>query len=248
MNGRRATRHAVFFDDCRVARSGATRIRGVIVGGGALRGGILGRRGDGARDGPMVEDHRRLVVRNSDTAMLAGAGVGFPRASRSRGEVGMVLRIGDLLVRQGVLTEQQVQDILTEQPRGGAAVWRTCRAAVRRFAPGMWNGHGRSSIRRSWVSTARTRPSSRAMDASITARQAWQFRVLPVRYSGDELTVCTTKDHLARALRFVGWKIQSPCHFASGGAGRTGSGRLMKHFPLAGASVGMVTGKTIGAV
>lgn len=116
----------------------------------------------------------------------------------------MVLRIGDLLVRQGVLTEQQVEDILTEQravgrPFGelaerlfGVSSRDVERAWAEQYAQitGEFNLHG-------------VKFEAEAL-ATVTPRQAWQFRLLPVRYSGDELTVCTTRDHLARALRFVG--------------------------------------------
>lgn len=195
----------------------------------------------------MVVHHRSLVVRNSDTAMRSRAPCRSPRSIRKRGEVGMVLRIGDLLVRQGVLTEQQVEDILTEQ----RAVGRPFGELAERLF-----GVSPQDVERAWAeqysqiagefSLHSAKFECEAL-ASITARQAWQFRVLPVRFSGEELTVCTTKDQLARALRFVGWKIQKPCHFVLAGPEELAQG-LMKHFPLAGASVGMVTGKTIGAV
>jgi hypothetical protein len=37
--------------------------------------------------------------------------------------------------------------------------------------------------------------------------------LLPVEINGDEVMVCTTSDNLARALRFVGWKIGKPAYF-----------------------------------
>ncbi len=196
--------------------------------------------------GSMVVHHRLLVVIHSDTAMRSRAPCWFPRRYRKGGEVGMVLRIGDLLVRQGVLTEQQVQDILTEQ----RAVGRPFGELAERLF-----GVSPQDVERAWAeqysqiaggyNLHSARFEAEAL-ASVTPRQAWQFRVLPVRFSGDELTVCTTKDHLARALRFVGWKMESPCHFVLSGPEELAQ-MLMRHFPLAGASVGMVTGKTIGA-
>ncbi|MBX3390350.1 MAG: hypothetical protein KF691_12950 [Phycisphaeraceae bacterium] len=159
----------------------------------------------------------------------------------------MVLRLGDLLVRQGVLTQQQVEDILTEQ-----------RAVGRPFGELAEHLFGVSAqdVERAWAEqysqiTGEYNLHSARFEAdalaSVTPRQAWQFRVLPVRFSGDELTVCTTKNHLARALRFVGWKIENPCHFVISSPEELAQ-MLMKHFPLAGATVGMVTGKTIGSV
>jgi len=105
----------------------------------------------------------------------------------------MVLRLGDLLVRQGVLTEQQVEDILTEQ----RAVGRPFGELAERLF-----GVSAQDVERAWAeqysqiagayNLHSARFDSEAL-ASVTARQAWQFRVLPVRFSGDELTVCTTR-------------------------------------------------------
>ncbi len=159
----------------------------------------------------------------------------------------MVLRLGDLLVQQGVLTQQQVEDILVEQ----RAVGRPFGELAERLF-----GVSAHDVERAWAEQyaqitgeydVRTARFEAEALASVTPRQAWQFRVLPVKFSGDELTVCTVKSHLARALRFVGWKIESPCHFVVTRP-KDLAQMLMKHYPLAGASVGMVTGKTIGAV
>lgn len=159
----------------------------------------------------------------------------------------MVLRLGDLLVNQGVLTQEQVEDILTEQ----RAVGRPFGELAERLF-----GVSTKDVERAWAeqysqisgeyNLHAARFEAEAL-ASVTPRQAWQFRVLPVRFSGDEMTVCTVKDHLARALRFVGWKIENPCHFVLAQPEELAQ-MLIKHYPLAGASVGMVTGKTIGAV
>ena len=47
----------------------------------------------------------------------------------------------------------------------------------------------------------------------IERRQAWQFRLIPVRQEGDEIVFVTTVDDLARALRFAGWRVPGPCTF-----------------------------------
>ncbi|MBS0189529.1 MAG: hypothetical protein U0573_08865 [Phycisphaerales bacterium] len=158
----------------------------------------------------------------------------------------MVLRIGDLLVRQGVLTQEQVEDILIEQRTAGRPFGEL---AERLF------GVSTRDVERAWAEQYSqitggydlhsARFDSEAL-ATVSARQAWQFRILPVRFAGDELTVCTVKDHLARALRFVGWKMECPCHFVLAEPEELAQ-MLIRHFPLAGASVGMVTGKTITA-
>lgn len=158
----------------------------------------------------------------------------------------MVLRLGDLLVQHGVLTREQVEDILVEQQAVGRPFGEL---AERLF------GVPPQAVERAWaeqyamltgeydLGEARFDPEAIAL---ISARQAWQFRVLPIRFSGDELTVCTMKDQLARALRFVGWKIEHPCHFVLAepqGFAET----LLRHYPLAGMTPGMITGRHLGA-
>lgn len=157
----------------------------------------------------------------------------------------MVLRIGDLLVRQGVLTQEQVDDILVEQRVVGRPFGEL---AERLF------GVSPRAVERAWaeqysqisgVYNLRSAAFDPEALALVNARQAWQFRVLPVRFSGDELTICSTKDHLVRALRFVGWKLESPVHFVLAEPEQLGE-MLVRYYPLGGMSAGMVTGKAIG--
>jgi type IV pilus assembly protein PilB len=158
----------------------------------------------------------------------------------------MVLRLGDLLVQHGVLTREQVEDILVEQQAVGRPFGEL---AERLF------GVPPQAVERAWAEqyamlTGEFDLIEACFDpeaiALISARQAWQFRVLPIRFSGDELTVCTVKDHLARALRFVGWKLEHPCHFVLAEPQHFAE-TLMRHYPLAGMTPGMITGRQLGA-
>ena len=48
---------------------------------------------------------------------------------------------------------------------------------------------------------------------AVSRRQAWQFRVMPLRFEDGELIVATTAEHLARALRFASRCLAVPCYF-----------------------------------
>ncbi len=125
----------------------------------------------------------------------------------------MQVRLGDLLVARGVLSEDQRQRILHAQQHNARPFGEL---AERLF------GVDPSHIEQAWAAQyARlaehidprvTIPSREALEL-IERRQAWQFRVLPMRIDGHELVVCTAEAFLARALRFVGWRISGPCSF-----------------------------------
>ncbi len=123
------------------------------------------------------------------------------------------LRLGDILVQRGVLTENQRNRIVEHQ-----------RIHPRPFgllAEEMF-GVSPASVERAWASQYASltehvdirneNPTPDAIEM-IETRQAWQFGVLPLRINHEELVIATTEDRLARALRFTGWKIPMVCRF-----------------------------------
>ena len=67
----------------------------------------------------------------------------------------------------------------------------------------------------------------------LEPRQAWQFAVLPLRIEQDELVLATTEEHLARALRFAGWRVPFQCRFAICDE-QDLSRAIEQHYPMAG--------------
>ncbi len=115
----------------------------------------------------------------------------------------MELRLGALLVENGVLTQDQVDSILdvqgeTAEPFGVLAE--------------RLHGVDPAEVEMAWsrqyarltrlIDPSREVIDPRALDL-VTRRQAWQFRVLPVRFDQVELMLATTPIHLRRALRFA---------------------------------------------
>jgi hypothetical protein len=145
----------------------------------------------------------------------------------------MEIRLGDLLVRNGVLTDEQRQSVLEKQRRTGRPFGEIAEHLF---------GVSQKAVERAWaeqyamitepVDPRRERTDEIAL-ALIDRRQAWQFCMLPLRFDGDELVVCTTQEHLVRAMRFAGWRIKAPCYFVLSDPQTLGKA-MMKHYPMEG--------------
>lgn len=153
-----------------------------------------------------------------------------------------MLRLGDLLVRMGVLTPGQRDDVLRRQrtePRPFGVL------AERMF------GVQPAAVEEAWAEqfsglTAHVDPRREPIDPEvlpvIDRRQAWQFRVLPLRMDGGDLVLCTTREHLVRALKFAGWRVIHPCHFVLAEPRALGEA-LVRHYRLDGMTPDMVAGR-----
>lgn len=157
--------------------------------------------------------------------------------------------IGQILVQMGFITEKQRQYILDKQRESGRPFGE--------LAEEIFNVRARD-VETAWAEqyTTMTRhvdPMLEHIDPAVLPlvhrRQAWQFRVLPMRYEGGELLVCTTRAHLVRALNFVTGHL--------GGGGRVPSylvladpealgEALMRHYPMDGMSRETVIGGADG--
>ena len=123
------------------------------------------------------------------------------------------IRLGQLLIEGDVLTSRQVDAIIIEQERTGEPFGLL---AERLF------GVDPCKIEDAWALqyaglTRTVKPELEVFDdqatALVTRRQAWQFRVLPLRFEGRELLIATTQEHLRRALRFATNVIGIPVFF-----------------------------------
>jgi len=145
----------------------------------------------------------------------------------------MVIRLGEVLKEAGVLTEQQVQQILDEQERTGEPFGVLCERLH-----GIDPGRVEEAWAYQYATLTRTvHPLREATDrqamAMISRRQAWQFRVLPLRFDGRELMVATTREHLRRALRFATSVVRVPVYFVMAPADELGEA-LCRYYPLPG--------------
>jgi hypothetical protein len=151
------------------------------------------------------------------------------------------LHLGDLLVRNGVLTDAQRDAVLAAQRERGGPFGA--------IAEEMF-GISAASVEHAWAEQyahlcphidPRIHPvQHRALDA-ISKRQAWQFRILPLQWNGDELIACTTQEALPRALKFAGWRLGHMCQFVLAEPSALGEA-MVRHYPMAGMSVETITG------
>lgn len=145
----------------------------------------------------------------------------------------MEVRLGQLLIEQGLLNSTQAQQILAEQQRTGEPFGLLCERMFN-LEPEL--------VERAWAFQYATLsrsvdPATESVEAQalelVTRRQAWQFRVLPMRFDGTELMVATTQQHLRRALRFATGVLGVPVYFVLTTPQALGDA-LCKHYPLPG--------------
>ena len=142
-------------------------------------------------------------------------------------------RLGEVLVSRGLLTESQVRHILAVQqeesrpfgllaeriygisPHDVESAWAEQYAAV----------SGRVDIFEEGIEETSL--------SYVTRRQAWQFKVVPLRMQKDVLTVATSPPYLARAMRFVSQCLTSPADVVLTSEGLLGEA-LAWCYPLGG--------------
>ncbi len=154
------------------------------------------------------------------------------------------LRLGEVLIEQGMLTDTQVKEILAEQ--------RETRRPFGVIAESLCN-LSMEAIEEAWACqyAHNTRtvdpfvevPRSNAKEC-ITTRQAWQFRCLPMSLEGDTLVIATTPKHLRRALKFATSVLGFPAYFVMTTDNRLAAA-LSEHYPIAGMGTSSVTGDSI---
>jgi hypothetical protein len=145
----------------------------------------------------------------------------------------MELRLGDLLIESGVLNREQVQEIIAEQ--------KTTAEPFGLLAERLF-GVDPAAVETAWARqyariTRTIDPTMEVFDdralALVTRRQAWQFRVLPVRFTPTELMMATTQSHLPRALRFAANVICFPVYYVMAEPDTLGAA-LCRHYRLPG--------------
>lgn len=152
-------------------------------------------------------------------------------ASCAAGESAMSIRLGELLVEQGAITLDQRDEILSMQSQSHRPFGV--------IAEEMF-GVSPSDIEEAWAiqyATIAMRIDPLSVEVCkdtldiITKRQAWQFGLIPIREYEGEIQFVTSMECMARALRFVGWRIPVLCTFAICDLD-TLKGGLALHYPF----------------
>lgn len=123
------------------------------------------------------------------------------------------VRLGEILVSQGLLSREEVKQVLDTQKVQGRPFGVL---AERMF------GLDPRAVESAWVAqyaqlAGSVDPDSFDVEPSCTnlvnRRQAWQFHIAPVAHEEGELVVLTDEKHLAKALRFAAATFKEPVFF-----------------------------------
>lgn len=141
------------------------------------------------------------------------------------------IKIGEILVEQGVLTPDQVEAILSEQKRSARPFGDL---AERLF------GISPRAIEDAWVTqymdvVGTTDLSSVRVDVNclrvLNRRQAWQFHLLPLHRDDGELAMATDDRDIPRALNFASNTVDESVHLLVAERHQLRE-FLMKHYPV----------------
>lgn len=145
----------------------------------------------------------------------------------------MSQRMGEVLAAHGVLSMEQVNTILAEQHRCGkpfGVLAEDLYAIDPRIIEEAWAIQYADLTRH--VDPMRETYDMRALD-HVTRRQAWQFRVLPIRFDGCELLTVTDRSSLKKALGFANNVIGLPVYLVLSEPGQL-EAALHHHYPMDG--------------
>jgi len=143
----------------------------------------------------------------------------------------MAIRLGEILVRDGLLTEAQRLEIIEAQKATGrpfGVLAEEFFGVSPRTVEQAWAEQFAEIA--DWVDPLEAQIAPDAL-ATIECRQAWQFRCLPLWFDRRELLVATDAPSLPRAMRFVGWRIPSPCRFVLSRRGAL-TDALQAYYPM----------------
>lgn len=153
----------------------------------------------------------------------------------------MRLKLGEILVRRGVLTDEECTQVLSRQRESGrpfGVIAEELFGVPPRVLQDAWAEQYEQLA-------GRVDPLGESVDPDalglLRRRQAWQFRMLPLRFEDDALLVCTTRAHLPRALNFAYRSIGPHCSFVLADAKVLGEA-LQKHYPWQGPLSGLEGG------
>jgi len=122
----------------------------------------------------------------------------------------MHARLGDVLVRMGMLSEAQRDEVLSLQATSGRPFGALAEDLF---------GISPKSIERAWAAqysemvgrvNLREERVDPVVHELVERRQAWQFQLLPLRFEDANLIMATTEAALPRAMRFVAWAVGVP--------------------------------------
>jgi hypothetical protein len=141
-------------------------------------------------------------------------------------------QIGQLLVRQGVLTDEQVAHILTVQKQSHRPFGDLAERIYGISPELVEDAWVEQYVRTAGITDLNELEFDRHCLRLLNRRQAWQFHVLPVnRDPSMHLNLATDAQNLVRAVNFSSRRIDESIHMLIAERGQLRE-FLMKHYPV----------------
>lgn len=115
----------------------------------------------------------------------------------------MFQRIGELLVRYGELSSEELSTILAEQRRDYRPFGRIAADMFDISESAIWNAWSEQYAEYCPRIQLDEQFQEPAVLDELTAEEAWEFHLLPLRCQDGDLILITSENHLPKALHFL---------------------------------------------
>lgn len=141
------------------------------------------------------------------------------------------IRIGQLLVEQGSLSDVQVEHILKVQKESGRPFGDLAERLYGISPKAVEDAWVEQYIRTAGVVDLEGVEVEKECLRMLNRRQAWQFHVLPTNREGGEISIATNPENLVRAVNFATRSLDEPVYFMLAERSQLRD-FLMKHYPV----------------
>jgi hypothetical protein len=141
------------------------------------------------------------------------------------------IRIGELLIEQGVLTQRQVQHILKVQKISNRPFGDLAERLYDVSPKAIEDAWVQQYVRLAGSVDLEEQQIDEACLRLLNRRQAWQFHLLPLHHDDRELHMATSPRDLVRAVNFATRTFKEPVYFLLAER-RQLRKFLMRHYPV----------------
>jgi hypothetical protein len=141
------------------------------------------------------------------------------------------LKIGEILIEQGILTDAQVRNILKIQKQAGRPFGDLAERLYGIDPQAVEDAWVAQYVRTAGVVDLDEEELDRGVRGLASRRQAWQFHMLPLYRDNNHLVVATTAESLVRAVNFGTRRFAEPATFVIVEKEQLND-YLMKHYPV----------------
>ncbi len=141
------------------------------------------------------------------------------------------IRIGEILIEQGILTERQVRHILQVQRSVNRPFGDLAERLYKVDARAVEDAWVEQYVRVAGVIDLSEIETDKECLRLMNRRQAWQFHAAPIHREDDHLGIATTAEGLVRAVNFSTRKFDEPVYFVIAEKKQLRE-FLMKHYPV----------------